>query len=440
MSALTAYRDVLRTPGVSPVVVLGFLARLPFSTLGLLLTLHTVYTLHESFFAAGLIVAAQTLGAAISSPWRGRLVDQKGLRRAVLPSVVIQTGTLIASVFVGYWPLVALAFLGGLFAIPVFSIVRTSLSVLVPAHQRRSAFALDAVVTEFVFMIGPAAATLLALGIGSKPTLLIIAGCVAAAGVGLMIVDPPTRSDHVMLPTKLPKALQAMEDAVLSQTEYLSEKRVAEDLTTGAIPIVGAAPVPSARRALLTLGGLAILVGTAIASLILTATDVALVALMKDADAEAMIALAMTLWCAGSAIGGLGYGAMTREIPPLLVIAVLGLVTLPVALAHSVPMILLTVFVAGVAVAPAITATGEAISHLVPEESRGEAMGWHGSAMTIGGAIGGPVIGAIIDVLGASAALAIAGGIGVAVAGGGLGAMRVRRVRRRRGLEERFGG
>lgn len=424
---LSAYRAVLSTPGVASVMLLGFLARIPFSALALLLTLHTVGPLGQKYLAAGLVVAASTLGTAVSAPWRGRLVDTRGLRRAVLPAVVVQSATLVVGAFVPYLALVVLAFVGGLFALPVFSVVRTSLSVLVPATQRRSVFALDAVATELVFMIGPAGITVLALAIGTRSSLVVLGALVALAGIGLLIANPPTRSDQVVLPTRLPAPLQSMEDGALAQAELLGDRRVAEDLATGAIPVVDPEGRAAVRRSLLSAGGIAVLVATAVANLIVTATDVSLVAMLSARDAIAAIGPVIAIWCAGSAIGGLTFGALRRPVSSLWVVGALGAVTLPLALADSVPLIGLAVFVAGLACAPSITATGEEISHRVPESARGEAMGWHGSALTLGGAIGAPVIGAVIDGAGASWGIAVAGALGVAIGTLGLLARRVRR-------------
>lgn len=430
---LATYRAVLSSPGVAPVMLLGFLARIPFSTLGLLLTLHTVLTLHQTYLAAGLVVAASTLGTAISSPWRGRLVDRRGQRRAVLPAVVVQSATLIAAGFVPFWGFVALAFLGGLFALPVFSVVRTSLSVLVPATMRRSVFALDAVVTEIVFMIGPAAVSVLALGIGTRESLIVVGACVALAGIGLMIANPPTRSEQVVLPARLPAPLRAMEEGALVRTEQIGDVRRGEDLSTGAIPVVAPSDRAAVRAALLSLGGIAVLVATATSNLIVTATDVTLVAMLNARDAASMIGPVVAIWCLGSAVGGLVYGTIRRQFPSLWVVGALGLVTIPIALADSVPMIMAAVLLAGLACAPSITATGEELSHRVPESARGEAMGWHGSALTVGGAVGAPTIGAVIDGAGPAWGIAVAGGLGLLVAALGLGmrSVRRRRVRRR---------
>lgn len=96
-------------------------------------------------------------------------------------------------------------------------------------------------------------------------------------------------------------------------------------------------------------------------------------------------------------------------------------------------------FVAGLALAPIITATSESISRRVSEEVRGEAMGWHGSAMTIGAAVGSPLFGAVIDGLGPAWGVGTAALLATGVAAAGLVATGIRRSHRRRVLQGRFG-
>lgn len=445
---MDAYRRVLAAPGAASVLLLGFLARIPFSTLGLLLTLHCVLGLDRSYLEAGLIVTASTLGTAISSPWRGRLVDRHGLRRAIAPPIIIQPLCLVAAAFSPYPVLVALAFIGGLFAIPVWTIVRTSLSVIVPAALRRSAFALDAVLTEIVFMAGPAGITILAMSLDTRTALVIVAASVVVAGVGLAIANPPTRSDRIMLPTKLPTGLAASESAALVQGDGYAEARFAEDLTTGQIPALtaedlaahdevvregaGESAARSARRALLSWGGIAVLAATGVGNATIMATDLSIVAIMETAGQAGLIGLVMAAWCAGSLIGGLVYGMMTRAVDALWVLLLLGALTVPVAFASDLGLLLVAVVLAGLALAPLITVTGEAIAQLVAEEHRGEAMGWHGTSMTVGAAVGSPVFGAVIDQAGPSVGVGAAAALAVIVACAGIGGRKVRRVRLRR--------
>jgi MFS family permease len=63
----------------------------------------------------------------------------------------------------------------------------------------------------------------------------------------------------------------------------------------------------------------------------------------------------------------------------------------------------------------------------VPERVRGEALGWHGSAMTAGGALGAPVAGIAIDAAGWPGGFVACGAIGLAAATVGLLALRRRR-------------
>ena len=100
--------------------------------------------------------------------------------------------------------------------------------------------------------------------------------------------------------------------------------------------------------------------------------------------------------------------------------------TLPMALASSTWGLAVFAFVAGLLCAPTITASVDTASRLVPAEARGEAMGWHGSFLTSGGALGAPIAGIAIDRLGADAGFVVVALVGLLVAGAGLVAIRAR--------------
>jgi MFS family permease len=93
-------------------------------------------------------------------------------------------------------------------------------------------------------------------------------------------------------------------------------------------------------------------------------------------------------------------------------------------------MLMLAIIPAGLLCAPTITSTSEVMGRLVPERVRGEAMGWHGSALTLGGAAGAPLTGALIDGHGQAAGFAGAGLAGMAIAALGLFVQAWRRRRR----------
>jgi MFS family permease len=84
-------------------------------------------------------------------------------------------------------------------------------------------------------------------------------------------------------------------------------------------------------------------------------------------------------------------------------------------------------FVSGFFCAPTITATIDDLSRAVPAAVRGEAMGWHGSALTFGSAAGAPLVGWAIDHHGWQGGFELAGLLGIGIAVAGLAVQAVRR-------------
>src|SRR5207244_881933 len=110
----------------------GLVVRVPLWASNVVLTLHVVTHLGRSYAESGLLVAVATVTLAISGPWRGRRLDRIGLRRSLAPCLVVLAGCWAVAPFVGYWPLLVLAALAGLFEVPTFTIVRQSLMHSVP--------------------------------------------------------------------------------------------------------------------------------------------------------------------------------------------------------------------------------------------------------------------------------------------------------------------
>jgi predicted MFS family arabinose efflux permease len=66
--------------------------------------------------------------------------------------------------------------------------------------------------------------------------------------------------------------------------------------------------------------------------------------------------------------------------------------------------------------APTLAATGDSVSRLTPASVRGEAMGLHSAALTLGGALGSPVVGVMVDHFGPVGGFTAAGLGGVLIA------------------------
>jgi MFS family permease len=323
------------------------------------------------------------MGGAIGAPWRGRAVDRFGLRLAVMPSILVEAVVWGLAPHVSYPVLLVLAVIGGLLGLPIFSVVRQSLTALVPVDQRRTALALDSVTTELSFIIGPATIVVLATQVSTTVAMWTVGACMVAAGIALVVRNPPTRS--------------------------------AADLQS----VADAAGSPVRDRHLLTSRSLvAVLAITTAATIVLAGTDIGVVATLRALDQTPFIGVAMVAWCSGSVVGGLVYGGLHRSISPWLLLLGLCLLTIVVGFARTPWQLAVLLVPAGALVAPLITATVEGVTRVVPERRRGEAMGWHGSALTIGVAAGSPFAGAVIDATTPWFGFVAVGAVGVLLAAG----------------------
>ncbi|MGB8383779.1 MAG: MFS transporter [Dermatophilaceae bacterium] len=401
------YRDVLALPGVRSVLLLGFLVRMPMFAGGLVLTVHIVSTLGRSYGEAGLVAAAFTVAIAISAPWRGRILDRVGLRRTVLPSIIVESLAWLLAPFVAYELVLPLAVLAGLFVVPTFSILRQALIIAVPADRRRTALSLDSVFTELSFMIGPAFGIWAAVTWDTRWTLVGVQLASVLAAGGLMMLNPPMRS------TAHAGVGESVDDSLgLGADREGAPRRPAKRDTTWVTTEV-----------------VAVLAAAGAATVVLGGTDVSIVAALRTSGSQGSLGWVMALWGAGSLIGGLVYGAWHRSISVFWLLGGLSASTLPVALGGSLWTLSGLLFVCGFLCAPTITATVDSLSRLVPERFRGETMGWHGSAMTTGQAIGAPFAGFAIDHGGWQWGFVSASVVGLAAAV--LGGMTVRLLRRR---------
>jgi predicted MFS family arabinose efflux permease len=209
--------------------------------------------------------------------------------------------------------------------------------------------------------------------------------CEVLAGIGLWIANPVLRNDE-------PERVLNADGAVI--------KRL--------------------LRSWVTPYFVSVCLAAAAATVVLSGTDIAVVAALRHFHDSSLIGPTLAIWGLGSLIGGLVYGAWHRPIPAYILLAGLSALTLPVAFAPSVLPLAAILFLTGVLCAPTITATVDQASRAVPESVRGEAMGWHGSAMTTGSALGAPLAGVAIDVWGYPGGFVAVGLVGLAAAGIGL--------------------
>ncbi|MFI6758906.1 MFS transporter [Micromonospora sp. NPDC050417] len=370
------YREVLALPGLRPLLLVSILARVPMAASAVVMTLHVV-GLGYGYGPAGLVGAFMTVGSALGAPLLGRLVDRRGLRPLLILTTVASAVFWIAAPSLTYPFLLGSVLVGGLLTLPVFSVVRQSIAALVPPDQRRPAYALDSMSVELSFMTGPALAVLLATAVSPEVAMYAIGAGMVLSGVLLFVLDPPTRTE-------------------------------AESTTSAAAP---------ARRDWLTPRLIGLLALSAAATMVLGGTDVAVVAVLRDAGQVGWTGAVLTMWAAYSLVGGFAYGALSRPVSPLLLTILLGLATIPVGLGGGQWWLLsLALLPAGALCAPTLAASSDAVSRLAPASVRGEAMGLHGSAITVGIAIGAPLAGAVIDASSPAWGFAATGLLGTVIA------------------------
>ncbi|MEV6929832.1 MFS transporter [Dactylosporangium sp. NPDC051485] len=356
---LAPYRQVLALPGVRSLMVLALLARIPITAIGVTMTLHVAQDLHRGWGAAGLVGAALTVGTALGGPLNGRFVDRRGLRPMLVVTTLAEAAFWSVAPFLAYPALLAGSVVAGVFSLPVFSVIRQSVAALVPAEHRRQAYALDSMSVELSFMAGPPLAVLLMSTLSGRTAMWSIGAALVLSGTALFVTNPPVREPS---------------------------------------SAAGPSPSPVRRRDWLTPRFLAVCAAAAATTVVLAGTDLGIVATLRGADQVGLVGALLAVWGIYSLIGGFVYGALPRAVPLVALLAGLSLFTIPAGLVgHAWPLLFLTLLPAGVLCAPTLTASADLVSRLVPPSARGEAMGWHGSSLTVGLAIGSPLAGWAID-------------------------------------------
>ena len=371
MPVLSAYRQVLSKPGAAAFSASGFLARLPISmvTLGMVLL---VSAKTDSYGLAGGISAAFVVASCLASLLQGRLIDRLGQARVLLPAVVACTVNLcllVWAVDAGYRvPLPhVFAALAGATMPAVGAAVRARWThVLTDPAERQTAFALEAVVDECVFLSGPPLATVLATTVDPA------AGLVAAIVTGLVGTlifcslrgtEPPAHPAHSESGVKV-----AMPWRLLLPVALIS----------------------------FALGGL------------FGSTEVVTVAFAEQLGDKAIAGVLLALWAFGSLLAGFITGALTWRSGPAtrMRIGVVALTALmaPTPLIDSSVAMGVLLFLAGFAIAPTLIGAVSFIEQTVPASRLTEGIAMLSTTMAAGIAPGAAVAGVVVDAHGPNAA------------------------------------
>ncbi|WP_194926828.1 MFS transporter [Catenulispora pinisilvae] len=427
------YRPILAMPGARALFVVAFVARLPLTAKAMALTLHVVLDQGGSYAAAGLASMVMTIGMGVGSPLLGRMVDRRGLKPVLALTGVSEATYWVSAPFLPYPVLLVTTFvLGGLLGVPVFSVIRQAVAARVPDGMRRQAFALDSMIVELVFMVGPALAIAAITSMHSATVTMAVIGLLTVGSVvTLWVLDPP---------------IGIRAEAEADGRAGTGEGTEGADGTAGANGTGGARrPAQPAKIPLATWvrpGFVLVLATGMAANLVLAGTDISITALLRQQNAVSMAGVCIFAWCLLSLIGGFWHGSTERpwRLPVLMLL--LGAGTIPVGFVGQYGWwwLALILLPAGFMCAPTLSSTAEAVAAAVPASARGQAMGLQGSAMTLGGAIGAPLAGTVVDASSPAWSFATTGAIGVALAAAMLGYQRFAALRAERAVVRVGGG
>ena len=382
------YLHVLRTPHALPMVLAAFIGRLPLSMVGLGSVL-LVQSETGSYGLGGAVAAAGAVATAVSGPVIGRLADTHAQRRVLLSvlTVFVLSGVAFLWSVRDGWPLwtvfLSAAFAGASLP-PVSSMIRVRWTHLLRGTPRLpTALAMESVVDEFVFIIGPVLVTFLSTT-GHTTSGVVTAFTLAAVGSLLFAAQrhtepPPAEHEH---------------------------RRGASAMRVQGLRVL-------------------FVVGAAVGA-ILGTLEISLVAFADEVGSRALSGLLIAGLAAGSMVAGIGWGTVHWTVPLrhrlVAVLGLLTLLTLPLMLITSYWLMLPVVVLAGVAISPSLISAFTLAEVLVPRAAVTEAFTWIGTALALGVAVGASVAGKIVDAVGANAsflvATAAAGLAAVAVAFG----------------------
>jgi predicted MFS family arabinose efflux permease len=389
----SSYLAVLRLPHARPLLLASLVGRLANAT-GPLSVVLFVQEQTGSLAQAGAASAAIGLASGLLAPVRGRLVDRYGQRRCLLPMGLGFAAALAGMVAAaGPGPAavattIALAAAAGAVAPPLGASMRALwVSLAGQGPRLQTAYALDAVLDELLFVLGP----LLAGGLATlyRPA----AGVLATAGLALVgtlgfVASPVSRA-------------QAGRPAAVG----------------GRAGWAGAMAAPGLRTLVLSLTGVGAAIGI---------WEIGLVGAAREAGSPEAASISLAAWAAASGVGGLWYGSRTWRRPAgqryLALLALLVLAGAIMAAAGSPVAMGAVVVLVGAVLAPLESSAYLLAAELAPAGTLTESGTWLNTAINVTAAAGLAGAGALVDRAGVPATLAVAcactaAGLLVALAG-----------------------
>ena len=352
---MKTYLSLLKTRGVARIMTAQLVARFPNGMLSLAFLLHIEH-ISGTYFAAGLVLAATSIGQAIAGPLTSRWMGVWGMRRVLVLTMIVcatAVGTIALAPALPIGLYMAIGFVGGLSTPPIQPAVRTIYPKMVNSRQLTPLFSLDASAQEVIWVVGPVITTFLAIQVST--VLAILVALAFLVGGGIWFISSPEVGR-----VRIPRSKRNL-GAVLKKPAVLLA-------TTTGFLLVGAC----------------------------AAVEAGVVSAFGDSGPQA--GLVLGLFAVGSLIGGLALGHI--PIGPWALARRLFAVFVGMSLAAAFLnfwWLAVTLFIAGIGIAPALAVMFAIVSSSVRFSETAEAYGWVGTGQLIGAAMGSAIAGFLID-------------------------------------------
>jgi MFS family permease len=384
------YIDVLTLQHAPRPFLSALLARSAYA-LVILPLFYAVQETSGSVSTAGIAVAAYGATASFLAPFRAQLIDRHG-RRVMLLLLALSFGGSIAAMAVGAllsWTgtvMVVLAALAGAVAPPIGPSMRVAWSELAPQPlMLRKALSFDSVVEELLYLVGPAASGF-ALTVFAPGIVLLVPAVLVVAGTLLFVSAPAIRRVATI---------------------------VVEDST------------PPLRRPTL-LGNprfLGLLLPSVVAGVISGNLTIAVPAAFSGTSGAAAAGIVLGLFAAGSAVGGLIFGAMPTAGRPRFQVILMALILASVSTLVGVIWgpegnglwMAVAIVSAGLFFSPVMIAACFGANDFGGGTRKTESTTWVNTSHNIGGAAGSAVAGVVIQASGVSQSFFVAGALSLAL-------------------------
>jgi MFS family permease len=407
----SSYLAVLRIPGALRFSIAGAVGRMTMSMFGLG-SLLLISAATGRYGLAGLVAAASSVSYAVCAPQLARLADRFGQRRTLRPTAVIfgaATAAFVACVELGA-PLAAIiisACLAGAAMPSLGSMVRTRWSALLgDSPMLGTAYALESVIDEMIFVIGPAVATLLATEV--QPAAGVVTAVVLCVA-GTLALASQTGTEPAVYPAAQRAAPRVRRPA---------DRPAGHPASAADVPPPAAPPLRRWRRrgtlpaaGLITLAPTFFFLGAMFATI-----DLSTVAFAQQHGHKPLAGFLLGTYALGSATGGIWYGSRSWRLPLERRFAItLCLTVAGVATFWSLPSLWsldLVIFVCGLTIAPTLIAGFSLIERQSLPGRHTEGMTWLSSAVSVGVAGGSAIAGQVVDAGGAHWGYVFAAGCG----------------------------